>query len=116
MITELKNNFLYFSHSEDDENYFNNSLIYLCKNNAEGSFGLIINKRIQNKKPLKGEIVIIVEGYNPNLDLNIETLRANIKDKLKNNSLRDAVNLIIEETCLSKKQVYNEAVKIKNNI
>ena len=37
MITELKNNFLYFSHSEDDENYFNNSLIYLCKNNAEGS-------------------------------------------------------------------------------
>ena len=47
MITELKNNFLYFSHSEDDENYFNNSLIYLCKNNAEGSFGLIINKRIQ---------------------------------------------------------------------
>ena len=49
MITELKNNFLYFSHSEDDENYFNNSLIYLCKNNAEGSFGLIINKRIQIK-------------------------------------------------------------------
>ena len=76
----------------------------------------IINKRIENNKPLKGEIVIIVEGYNPNLDLNIETLRANIKDKLKKNSLRDAVSLIIEETCLSKKQVYNEAIKIKNNI
>jgi 16S rRNA (cytidine1402-2'-O)-methyltransferase len=76
----------------------------------------IINKRIENNKPLKGEIVIIVEGYNPNLDFSIETLRSNIKDKLKNHSLRDTVKLIIKETYLSKKQVYNEAIKIKKNI
>ena len=76
----------------------------------------IINERFENNKPLKGEIVIVIEGYNPKADVNIETLRSNIKDKLKKNSLRDTVNLIIEETCLSKKQVYNEAIKIKNNL
>lgn len=76
----------------------------------------IIATRIKNNKPLKGEIVIIVDGCNPNSDINIETLRSNIKDKLKNYSLRDTVSLIIEETCLPKKQIYDEAIKIKNNI
>ena len=74
-----------------------------------------IHKRNENNKPLKGEIVIVVEGYDFNSEMNIETLEINIKRKLKHYSLRDAVNLIIEETNLSKKQVYNKAIKIKNN-
>ena len=76
----------------------------------------IINKRSQNNKPLKGEIVIVVDGYDQNSSVNVQTLRLNIKKKLKYHTLRDTVNLIIEETNLSKKQVYNEAIKIKNNI
>ena len=80
------------------------------------NINIIINKKNVNNKPLKGEIVIIVDGYDFNSDLNIEKLRLNIKNKLKNHTLRDTVNLIIEETNLSKKQVYNEAVKIKNKI
>ena len=46
MITELENSFLYFCQSDEDENYFKNSLIYLCKNDSEGSFGIVINKRV----------------------------------------------------------------------
>ena len=75
-----------------------------------------INKNNEVKKPLKGEIVIVVDGYNFNSEINIEKLELNIKNKLKIHSLRDTVNLIIEETSLSKKQIYNEAIKIKNNI
>jgi 16S rRNA (cytidine1402-2'-O)-methyltransferase len=80
------------------------------------NINLIINKRKDNNEPLKGEIVIIVDGYNFNSDINLEKLRLNIKNKLKDHSLRDAVTLTVEETKLSKKQVYNEAIKIKNNI
>ena len=76
----------------------------------------VINKRSQNNKPLKGEIVIIVDGYDFNSDISIEKLSLNIKNKLKHYTLRDAVNLVIEETNLSKKQVYNEAIKIKNKL
>tara|TARA_B100001027_G_scaffold211484_1_gene179732 strand:+ start:3147 stop:3776 length:630 start_codon:yes stop_codon:yes gene_type:complete len=46
MITELENSFLYFCQSDEEENYFKNSLIYLCKNDSEGSFGIVINKRV----------------------------------------------------------------------
>ena len=49
MITELENSFLYFCHTDEKENYFNNSLIYLCKNDKEGSFGIVINKKGKNK-------------------------------------------------------------------
>ena len=76
----------------------------------------VINKRSQNNKPLKGEIVIIIDGYDFNSDIRIEKLSLNIKNKLKHHTLRDAVNLVIEETNLSKKQVYNEAIKIKNKL
>ena len=46
MITELENNFLYFVKLMK-ENYFKNALIYLCKNDEEGSFGIIINKKVK---------------------------------------------------------------------
>ena len=77
---------------------------------------IIISKRNDNNKPLKGEIVIIVDGYDFNSRCKHRKLRLNIKNKLKHHTLRDAVNLVIEETNLSKKQVYNEAIKIKNKI
>ena len=80
------------------------------------NINIIINKKNVNNTPLKGEIVIIVDGYDLISDINVNKLRLNIKNKLKHNTLRDTVKLIIDETNLSKKQVYNEAVKIKNKI
>ena len=43
MKDTLKDKFLYFCAAESDEDYFNNSLIYLCANDENGSYGLIIN-------------------------------------------------------------------------
>ena len=74
----------------------------------------IIEKRETSKDPLKGELVLIVEGFIKK-ELNFDILSTNIKDRLKKQSLRDTVNEIVIETRLPKKIVYNEAVKIKNN-
>ena len=76
----------------------------------------VIKIRNENKRPLKGEIVIVVDGYNLNSEISIKGLRLSIKDKLKYHTLKDTVDLITEETNLSKKQVYNEALKVKNKI
>jgi 16S rRNA (cytidine1402-2'-O)-methyltransferase len=74
----------------------------------------IITNRIENNMPLKGEIVIVVEGYKFNQDLNINEIKKNINEKLINFSLRDTVNMIVSETGLSKKVIYNEAIKLNN--
>ena len=74
----------------------------------------LIYERELNNKPLKGEIVLIIDGYDEKNDVNIETLRINIKKKLQKFSLRDTVNKTIDETNFPRKLIYNEAVKIKN--
>ena len=75
----------------------------------------IIEKREKDNNPLRGEIILIVDGYVKE-ELNTNTLKALIKNKLKILSLRDAVNEIIIETQLPRRVVYNEAIKIKNDI
>ena len=47
MKDTLKDKFLYFCAAESDEDYFNNSLIYLCANDENGSYGLIINRTVE---------------------------------------------------------------------
>ena len=74
----------------------------------------LIDTRRKNNIPLKGEIVLIIEGCSKE-EFNFETLSNNIKDKLKKLSVRDAVNEIIIETNLPRKVIYNEAIKIRNN-
>ena len=74
----------------------------------------ILDKREKNYNPLKGEIILIVDGYAKE-DFNIETLNLIIKNKLKKLSLRDTVNEIITETKLPRRVIYNEAIKIRNN-
>ena len=74
----------------------------------------IIDKREKDSNPLKGEVILIVDGY-AEKEVNIETLSVNIKKKLEKLSLRDAVDEIIRETKLSRRVVYNEAVKIRNH-
>ena len=74
----------------------------------------ILLKRQENNIPLKGEIVIIIAGYQLNSDLDINIVKNNIKEKLTIFSLRDTVNMVVSETGLTKKVVYNEAIKLKN--
>jgi len=83
--------------------------------NLQNIIGLI-QERHKNKMPLKGEIVIIIDGNNQKGELKIDTLRNNIKKKLQKFSLRDTVNLTVEETNFSRKLIYIEAVKIKESI
>ena len=73
----------------------------------------VINKREENNKPLKGELVLILQGYNKKNEIDLDTLSMNIKEKLKTYSLKDAINKIVIETELPKNLVYNQAMKIK---
>ena len=75
----------------------------------------IINKRTENNNPLKGEVILIVDGYTKK-EYKIENLRIIIKNKLEKLSLRDAVDEIITETKLPRRVIYNEAIKIKNGM
>ena len=68
----------------------------------------------ENKNPLKGEVVLILEGYNKKKEVDFKTLTSNIRDKLKKLSVRDTVNEIIIETKLPRKIIYSQTVKIKN--
>ncbi len=77
--------------------------------------GLIQDKQINNI-PLKGEIVIIIDGFDKKSELNIETLRMNIKKKLQKFSLRDTVIMTVDETNFPRTLIYNEAMKIKKLI
>ena len=87
--------------------------VIIC--DLENILGLI-EERQMNNMPLKGEIVIIIDGFSKKSELNIEKLRINIKKKLKKFSLRDTVKMIIDETNFPRKLIYNEAVKIKDFI
>ena len=75
----------------------------------------IISNREKNKNPLKGELVLILQGFNNKNEIDIETLNFAIKKKLKSLSLRDTVDEITIETKLPRKLVYKQATKIKNN-
>ena len=75
----------------------------------------IVNEREKNNNRLKGEIILIVDGYVKE-KFNIDTLSVIIKNKLERLSLRDTVNEVITETKLSRRVIYNEAIKIRNDL
>ena len=87
----------------------------IIKKNLKDIIKDLINKRENDSKPLKGELVLILEGYNKKNEIDYKKLSLNIKDKLKTCSLRDAVSKIVIETALPKNLVYNQAMKIKKN-
>ena len=72
----------------------------------------IIDKREKNNNPLKGEVILIVDGYTEK-KFEINDLSVIIKNKLERLSLRDAVDEIIIETKLPRRIIYNEALKIR---
>ena len=72
--------------------------------------------QLEKKTRLKGEYVILIEG---NKDLNINKIDKNILNRinilLKTESVRSVVNILIKETDLPKKLIYNEVLKVRDN-
>ena len=87
----------------------------IITSDLENMESLIYERQLRNK-PLRGEIVIIINGHTESKNIRIETVRVNIKKKLQKFSLRDTVNLTINETNFSKKLIYDEAIKIKKSM
>ena len=68
---------------------------------------------MENNNPLKGEVILIVNGCTEK-KFEFNNLNVIIKNKLEQLSLRDAVDEIITETKLPRRIIYNEAIKIRN--
>ena len=67
------------------------------------------------KDPIKGELTIVIsENKNKVIKLDEEKIVNKIKKYLKNYSLKDTVNLIIETEKINKKKIYDLCLKIKN--
>ena len=71
--------------------------------------------QLERRIRLKGEYVILIEG---NKDLNIKKIDDNVLNKinilLKTKSVRSVVKILVEETNLPKKLIYNEVLKVKD--
>lgn len=76
----------------------------------------LIKQREQNNILFKGEIVIVVDGEKINGNIDINVLRLQIENKLKILSLKDVVKNLSQKTGLTKKFIYNEAIKIKDKM
>ncbi len=75
----------------------------------------IVDEREENNNPLKGEVILIIDGY-VKKKFDIETLSVIIKNKLERLSFRDTVKEVITETKLPRRVIYNEAIKIRNDL
>ena len=75
----------------------------------------IVNEREENNNPLKGEVILIIDGY-VKKKFDNETLSVIIKNKLERLSFRDTVKEVITETKLPRRVIYNEAIKIRNDL
>ena len=74
----------------------------------------ILEIREEKNIPLKGEIVLVVDGISQLDEFDIKKIREHIKNKLNTMSLKDTVELISTEERISKKLIYKEAIKIKD--
>tara|TARA_Y100000768_G_C23858917_1_gene624687 strand:+ start:144 stop:983 length:840 start_codon:yes stop_codon:yes gene_type:complete len=67
------------------------------------------------KTTIKGELTIVIsEGKIKPVKVDIKNIVNKIKKLLKNNSLRDTVDLISENEKMNKKEIYKLCLKIKN--
>ena len=67
------------------------------------------------KKPIKGEITIVISEKNLKIKyFNKEKIVSKIKKYLKKYSLKDTVDLILETEKINKKKIYDLCLKIKN--
>tara|TARA_Y100000991_G_C21946689_1_gene337779 strand:- start:451 stop:1305 length:855 start_codon:yes stop_codon:yes gene_type:complete len=75
---------------------------------------IIYDREVKNN-PLKGEVILIIEGCEKKIEIDIEKLSTDIRNKLRTLSLRDTVNEITIDTKLPRKIVYDQAMRIKND-
>ena len=76
----------------------------------------ILNSREERNIPLKGEIVLVIDGFRNSQDFDINKIRKRISNKLKTMSLKDTVEEMYSKGGLSKKLIYTEAIKIKDKL
>ena len=76
----------------------------------------ILNSREEKNIPLKGEIVLVIDGFKNSRNLDINEIRKKISKKLKTMSLKEAVEDMYSKGGLSKKVIYTEAIKIKDKL
>ena len=73
------------------------------------------NKSWSNRDSIKGEFVILLEGFT---QLREKVITQDIKEKIKIliefETLKSVVNKIASETNIPKKIIYSEALKIKH--
>lgn len=63
--------------------------------------------------PIKGEVVLLVEGAVEKQGLSEEDVLVLLKTSMKTNSLKDAVKLVSAQTSMPKNQVYELALSLK---
>ena len=67
------------------------------------------------KNPIKGELTIVISEISKKINVfNEQKIVNKIKKYLKNYSLKDTVNLILETEKINKKKIYDLCLKIKN--
>ena len=71
-------------------------------------------KNLKSRDSIKGEFVILLEGFTPLREKVItQDIQRKIKTLLEIDSLKSDVNKIANETNIQKKIIYNEALKMK---
>ena len=72
--------------------------------------------QIKQRESLKGEIVILVEGWQQNGDTVFDAVDVTmmLQEELRRQSLRDAVKVIVGRTGLPKRTIYQLALKMSN--
>ena len=100
--------------------FFNNRKIVICREISK-FYEEFIRTRVEQLKPfennLKGELTVVIsEGnQNKNISNNLdESDKKYIKRMIKNLSIKDIVNLMSSNRNISKKEIYNYCLKIKN--
>ncbi len=74
-----------------------------------------VNNLATFKKPIKGELTIVISEKNTKEEsFNEKKIVNKIKKYLKNYSLKDTVSLVLKTEKINKKKVYNLCLKIKN--
>ena len=74
-----------------------------------------INNLKRFKIPVKGELTVVISEKNSqNKNLDEKKIVNKIKKYLKNYSLKDTVNLILETEEINKKKVYELCLKVRN--
>ncbi len=71
-------------------------------------------KYTQNHQGLKGEITLVIAPFSDNNNLSEDDINHLLKNALKNYRIKDAAHIVAEQTGKSKKELYEQALKFKN--